>query len=486
MFTSCHKSHDIINIGSKEAQKEGEMKRSEKLGMLTGLIVGTILLLISFMMGLKPACTVWGSQMSASEAEKKGLENSFRYKNGKPINDSFKTGRSITRITKPANAVAQGIDVSKWQGDIDWEKVKNSGQVDFVIIRCGLGMDQKNQDDPKWEYNASECERLGIPYGVYLASFADTTDKAKSEAKHVIRLIKGKKLSYPIYYDIEDDSVLRAKNMTSTKLAQIAQTFFSTLEAAGYKNLGIYSNAASFNIKLADGKLTAPIFNQYPKWVASYSDTCTYQGNYHMWQYSKSRNVDGITGEVDLNFKIGNWTKAGFIPKKVVLDKTSLTMTIGTSKTLKAYDPANSAYKLSIQWKSSNTKIATVDKNGKITAKSAGKATITATLNSKTKATCKVTVTPKPTKIKSAAKSGKDGIKITWNKVSGISNYEIYMSTKSSSGFKKIYTASASKTSYTKTKLKKGKKYYFKLRTAKKVSGSNYYSSYTSVKSVKR
>lgn len=70
---------------------------------------------------------------------------------------------------------------------------------------------------------------------------------------------------------------------------------------------------------------------------------------------------------VDLNFKIGNWTKAGFTPKKVTLDKTSLTMTTGTSKTIKAYDPANSAYKLSVQWKSSNTKIATVDKNGKIT-----------------------------------------------------------------------------------------------------------------------
>ena len=89
-------------------------------------------------------------------------------------------------------------------------------------------------------------------------------------------------------------------------------------------------------------------------------------------------------------------------------------------------------------------------------------------------------------KIKSVKKSGKNGIKITWNKVSGISNYQIYMSTKSKSGFKKIATVSASKTSYTKTKLKKGKRYYFKIRTAKKVSGAYYYSSYTAVKSAKR
>ena len=347
-------------------------------------------------------------------------------------------------------------------------------------------MNETKQDDSKWKYNSSECERLGIPYGVYLYSYADTVAKAKSEANHVIRLIKGKKLSYPIYYDMEEKTVLNSTNMTRTKAAQIAQAFFSTLEAAGYKNLGIYSNASRFDSKLADGKLTASIFNQYPKWVASYNDTCRYQGSYHMWQYSSSGSIDGITGKVDLNFKIGNWKKAGFTPKKVTIDKTNLTMITGSSKTLKAYDPANSAYKLSVQWKSSNTKIATVDKNGKITAKSAGKVNITAVLNSQAKATCQVSIAPKPTKIKSVKKSGKNGIKVTWNKVSGISNYQIYMSTKSKSGFKKIATISAKKTSYTKTKLKKGKKYYFKIRTAKKVSGTYYYSSYTAVKSIKR
>ena len=214
------------------------MRRSEKLGMLTGLIVGTILLLISFLMGVKPVCKVWGSQTAytASEAEKTGVENSFRYKDGKLIVNSNKSGRSIARVIKPSNTTAQGIDVSYRQGDIDWEKVKNSGQVDFAIIRCGFGMNETKQDDSKWKYNSSECERLGIPYGVYLYSYADTVAKAKSEANHVIRLIKGKKLSYPIYYDMEEKTVLNSTNMTRTKAAQIAQAFFSTLEAAGYKN----------------------------------------------------------------------------------------------------------------------------------------------------------------------------------------------------------------------------------------------------------
>lgn len=245
------------------------MRRSEKLGMLTGLIVGTILLLISFLMGVKPACKVWASDLTPSKAEKEGVENSFRYKDGKLILPSQKLTRSVARVVKPANATAQGIDVSYRQGKIDWEKVKNSGQVDFAIIRCGYGMDETKQDDICWEYNTSECERLKIHYGVYLYSYADSVEKAKSEAKHVIRLIKGKNLTYPIYYDMEEATVLNAKSMTKTKAAQIAQAFFSTLEAAGYKNLGVYSNAARFDSKLADGKLTADIFDQYPKWETS-------------------------------------------------------------------------------------------------------------------------------------------------------------------------------------------------------------------------
>ena len=154
------------------------------------------------------------------------------YKDGKLIVNSNKSGRSIARVIKPSNTTAQGIDVSYRQGDIDWEKVKNSGQVDFAIIRCGFGMNETKQDDSKWKYNSSECERLGIPYGVYLYSYADTVAKAKSEANHVIRLIKGKKLSYQIFYDMEEKTVLNSTNMTRTKAAQIAQAFFSTFEAA--------------------------------------------------------------------------------------------------------------------------------------------------------------------------------------------------------------------------------------------------------------
>ena len=399
-----------------------KMKRSEKLGMFTGLVVGVLLLLISVFMIFQTTCKVWGSQITPTQAEKNGLENSFRYTDGKLKSTTERMTRSLTRVVKPSNATAQGIDVSYHQGTIDWEKVKNSGQVDFAIIRCGIGMDQTNQDDTQWENNTSECERFGIPYGTFLYSYADTVEKARSEAQHVVRLVQGKNLTYPIYYDMEDNSVMN--KIDSKTAGEIAQTFLNTLEANGYKNVAVYSSKSLF-----ETKLTADIFNRYPRWVAHYNDTCGYQGSYHMWQYTNKGQIDGITGNVDLDYKIGNWTSAGYTPAPAT-PVAPPTPKSGVKKT-------------------------TVSK-------------------------------PKATTIKSLKKRGKKAVKITYKKVSGVSGYQIYMSTKKKSGYKKIATLSSKKSSYTKGKLKKGKKYYFKVRTMKKVSGKYKYSSFSKVRSIKR
>lgn len=402
-----------------------KMKRSEKLGMFTGLVVGVLLLLISVFMIFQTICKVWGSQITPTQAEKNGLENSFRYTDGKLKSTTERMTRSLTRVVKPSNATAQGIDVSYHQGTIDWEKVKNSGQVDFAIIRCGIGMDQTNQDDTQWENNTSECERLGIPYGTFLYSYADTVEKARSEAQHVIRLVQGKNLTYPIYYDMEDNSVMN--KIDSKTAGEIAQTFLNTLEANGYKNVAVYSSKSLF-----ETKLTADIFNRYPRWVAHYNDTCGYQGSYHMWQYTNKGQIDGITGNVDLDYKIGNWTSAGYTPAPAT--PTTPAAPVAPTAAVKKTTVSN----------------------------------------------------PKAPTIKSLKKSGKKAIKITYKKVSGVSGYQIYMSTKKKSGYKKIATLSSKKSSYTKGKLKKGKKYYFKVRTMKKVSGKYRYSSFSKVRSIKR
>lgn len=435
-------------------------------------------------------------------AEESDPANSWRYKDGKPIDQKEEIGPSVhsrgARAVANAwtkvngvflnslgdpipNATARGIDVSKWDGKINWDKVKADG-VDYAILRVGYGENSKTQDDPTWAYNSSECERIGMPYGVYIYSYATNTKKAKSEAEHVIRLIKDKKLSYPIYYDMEDENY--QGGLSNKLLGQIADTFINTLADAGYKNVGVYANKYWFT-----EKLTSSVFNENSRWVAQYNYRCTYDDNYHMWQSTDSGKVSGIGTNVDLNFKIGSWNVNAFqsaAVSSVKLNKTSLNLKNGASYTLrKSILPSNAGNK-SVSWSSSNKKVAAVSSGGKVTAKGVGKATITVKTSNGKKAACKVTVRPKTNKIKKLKKSGKKSIKITWSKVSGTTKYQIYMSKKKSSGFKRIKTASARSSSYTKSRLKRDKRYYFKVRSYKKIGKTKHYSSFSKIKSMKR
>ena len=186
----------------------------------------------------------------------------------------------------------KGIDVSEFQGKIDWEKVKNAG-IEFAILRCGYGMDFSNQDDVEYERNANECERLGIPYGVYLMSYANTVEKARSEAKHVLRLIEGRKISLGVWYDIEDNGTSGAINKET--LTNIINTFCNTIKNAGYK-VGVYAN-----LNWLENKIEKTIKDNYDIWVAQYYSKCEYEGKYIMWQHTSSGKVNGISTNVDMN-----------------------------------------------------------------------------------------------------------------------------------------------------------------------------------------
>lgn len=176
------------------------------------------------------------------------------------------------------------IDVSYHQGTIDWEKVKASG-IYGAILRCGYGMDMESQDDKQFARNASECERLGIPYGVYLYSYADNNTKAESEAAHVLRLISGKKLFFPVYYDLEQKG-------TENGAVERARIFCEKIKAAGYLP-GVYANKNWWDNYLVG-------LNEYTKWVARYNDVLGMDG-VDMWQYSSKGQVNGISGNVDVN-----------------------------------------------------------------------------------------------------------------------------------------------------------------------------------------
>lgn len=190
-----------------------------------------------------------------------------------------------------------GIDVSSHQGDIDWNNVKN--YIDFAILRCGYGVDRTSQDDTKFIRNADECTRLGIPFGVYLYSYARGTSEASSEADHVLRLIQNYKLEYPVYYDVENNSYIDQNS--NEALADMCVTFCNKLEEAGYY-VGIYSNKAFFDSRLNSDKL-----NAYDKWVAQWSSSVTYTKPFGMWQYTSDGSVAGINGRVDMNIAYLNY-----------------------------------------------------------------------------------------------------------------------------------------------------------------------------------
>lgn len=178
------------------------------------------------------------------------------------------------------------IDVSEHNDTIDWEKVMP--HIDGAILRCGFGSDYEHQDDIMFKRNADECTRLGIPFGVYLYSYAKTIDRAKSEAAHVLRLIDGYKLSYPVYLDLEEPG-------TENGAVERAIVFGDIIEKAGYW-CGIYANLNWWENYLKDG------LERFTKWVAQYYKVCEYKGTHlDIWQYTSKGNVPGIKGNVDMN-----------------------------------------------------------------------------------------------------------------------------------------------------------------------------------------
>jgi GH25 family lysozyme M1 (1,4-beta-N-acetylmuramidase) len=192
-----------------------------------------------------------------------------------------------------------GIDVSSHQGVIDWDVVKD--QIDFAILRCGYGQDREDQDDIQFYRNADACTRLNIPFGVYLYSYARRPEDAIGEANHVLRLVRGYRLAYPVFYDLEDENTTgRQSNET---IAKIAQNFCDVLEENDYY-VGIYANLYWWQEKLTDA-----IFNKYAKWIASYSDTLNYGGRYDMWQYTQEGMIEGIKTDVDLNYSYRDYAK---------------------------------------------------------------------------------------------------------------------------------------------------------------------------------
>lgn len=213
------------------------------------------------------------------------------------VNEILAPKSSTSTPTVSTAKKVKGIDISTWQGNIskaNFEKAKKSG-IGFVILRLGFTGSASNKPtlDNTFENNYKNAIAAGLPVGVYFYSLATTNAKAKEEAEFCIKYLKGKKISYPVYIDMEDP-YKQGKQSKST-LASVCNIFCNTIKAAGYKP-GVYASLSWFNNKI--GAITAP----HSKWVAQYYTQCQYKGAYDMWQYSSSGSVPGIPGRVDMNY----------------------------------------------------------------------------------------------------------------------------------------------------------------------------------------
>ena len=194
------------------------------------------------------------------------------------------------------------IDVSEWQGDIDWAKAKADG-VEGVIIRLGYGWG--NNADKKAQRNISECKRLGIPFGIYWYSYADTPSIAKGEGADAVAKLKqfgvnASDLAYPVYYDLEKWTWEGHQPPTDPNVYNdIVNNWYSALQSAGYKNLSVYSYTSYLQGPLKHADIYAKT-----TWVAQYGARMGFDSfptNSRGWQYTSSGKVDGISGNVDMN-----------------------------------------------------------------------------------------------------------------------------------------------------------------------------------------
>lgn len=185
-----------------------------------------------------------------------------------------------------------GIDISEFQTNVDYNKLKNSG-IEFVIIRCGYGKNS-SQKDSEFEKHYQGCKNAGLKVGSYLYSYANTVEGARLEAENCLKFINGKQFDLPVFYDVEDENTTgTADNFTITKMCK---TFCDIIQNAGYK-AGVYANLNWFNSKIYVDEL---IKKNYSIWLAQWNDIMDAEFHIDFWQYGKGE-VQGIKGQVDLN-----------------------------------------------------------------------------------------------------------------------------------------------------------------------------------------
>lgn len=408
------------------------------------------------------------------ELEQSGKENSWRYQNGQPV--EMEESLEAAGIQAFSAGGYLGIDVSHHNGTVNWQAVKDSG-IDFAIIRCGYGDDLTSQDDAQWERNVSECERLGIPYGVYLYSYATSEEQARNEARHALRLLEGHSPSLPVFIDYEEPRNLVGG---TELLGDMAQIFCDAIQQAGYA-AGVYGSLNWWN-----NYFTASEFSNesWYRWVAHWgSSSCGYNGRYEMWQYTSDGSVSGISGRVDMNYWYGS--SLDVRPGRAELDSATVLpqgvqlkwQELPGMETYRLYRKASGQSSWSILKDVSGTSyMDTTAQSGKRYSymvkayKKTSAGTVWSDYDS-TGLSVLYLATPEPATLSIAS----NGMKITWNKVTGATGYRVYRINENGElqRLKDIATNTC-----TDTTVKPGDSVTYTVRAYRKENGVTYWGSY--------
>ncbi len=376
--------------------------------------------------------------------------------------------------------ITQGLDVSYHDDVINWAKVKQAG-TDWAIIRVGYsGYGSGAQyKDVQFDNNMRGAAAQGLPVGVYIYSQATTVAMAKAEAKFCLDNIKGYSVSLPIVMDVEyaEDSsgrftgLLYNAKLTSAQQTQIIEAFCETIKSAGYTPM-IYASKSM----LQDHMNAAVLEAKYPIWMAHYTTSTGYGGKYQVWQYADTGRVDGINYAVDCNFGIDfgdimTTQDENTHATDIALDRESMEVSVSASTALQAQvQPADSTD--AVKWKSSNPAVAKVSSDGTVTGVTCGKAVITATAGKKS-ASCAVTVTPEKAKLSSVRETADHKLRVRWKAAAGANKYYVYRSESGVAGSFHIVRTTAD-LSWKDTSVDKNKRYYYRVKAFKKLSGTTY------------
>ncbi len=279
---------------------------------------------------------------------------------------------------------ADMIDVSSHNGDINWLTVAASG-IKYAMIRVGYrgyGSDGTLNTDSKFRANVSGALAAGINVGVYFYTQATGDAEAVAEADYTIGLISGYDIKLPVVFDCEYAESggsytgrFYNANLNSYQTASMCNAFCDRVVAAGYSAM-IYANPYMLTNKINAASL------KYPIWLASFSESAKYTGDYVMWQYSSKETVPGITGNADKSFY---YIKDGTVPERFRVHTSKLNIYLGETAQMSAFFDTAEFQSVGckvgpVTWTSSNEEILKVDTYGNISTYALGQASVTATM----------------------------------------------------------------------------------------------------------